>query len=310
MKKDIILRTLNLTKEYKGQKVLKGISLTIERGEIFGLIGENGAGKSTLMKNIAGSSQATKGEIVIMGVTTNRNSSHSRKQMGVMIEQPACYGDMTAADNLEIIRLAKRIGNKSVVGETLKIVGLDDGGSKKVSKFSLGMRQRLGLAMALIGSPKFLILDEPINGLDPKGIIDMRDLIRKLNRERGITFLISSHILTELHQVATRYGILHKGELIALHSAQEMERQCKPFIRIKHEDNVVEVVGFLKSKGITQIIAENNDITITDISDVPKELLSMLVKMNYRITEYYRQQETIEDYFVRLTQVSEGGNNV
>lgn len=310
MEKDIILRTLNLTKEYKGQKVLKGISLTIERGEIFGLIGENGAGKSTLMKIIAGSSQATKGEIVIMGATTNRHSSHSRKQMGVMIEQPACYGDMTAADNLEIIRLAKRIGNKSVVGETLKIVGLDDVGSKKVSKFSLGMRQRLGLAMALIGSPKFLILDEPINGLDPKGIIDMRDLIRKLNRERGITFLISSHILTELHQVATRYGILHKGELIALHSAQEMERQCKPFIRIKHEDNVVEVVSFLKSKGITQIIAENNDITITDISDVPKELLSMLVKMNYRITEYYRQQETIEDYFVRLTQVSEGGNNV
>ncbi|WP_019639512.1 ABC transporter ATP-binding protein [Paenibacillus fonticola] len=310
MEKDIILRTLNLTKEYKGQKVLKGISLTIERGEIFGLIGENGAGKSTLMKIIAGSSQATKGEIVIMGATTNRHSSHSRKQMGVMIEQPACYGDMTAADNLEIIRLAKRIGNKSVVGETLKIVGLDDVGSKKVSKFSLGMRQRLGLAMALIGSPKFLILDEPINGLDPKGIIDMRDLIRKLNRERGITFLISSHILTELHQVATRYGILHKGELIALHSAQEMERQCEPFIRIKHEDNVVEVVGFLKSKGITQIIAENNDITITDISDVPKELLSMLVKMNYRITEYYRQQETIEDYFVRLTQVSEGGNNV
>ncbi|MNJ50823.1 putative ABC transporter ATP-binding protein YxlF [compost metagenome] len=310
MEKDIILRTLNLTKEYKGQKVLKGISLTIERGEIFGLIGENGAGKSTLMKIIAGSSQATKGEVIIMGATGNRHSSHSRKQMGVMIEQPACYGDMTAADNLEIIRLAKRIGNKSVVGETLKIVGLDDVGSKKVSKFSLGMRQRLGLAMALIGSPKFLILDEPINGLDPKGIIDMRDLIRKLNRERGITFLISSHILTELHQVATRYGILHKGELIALHSAQEMERQCKPFIRIKHEDNVVEVVSFLKSKGITQIIAENNDITITDISDVPKELLSMLVKMNYRITEYYRQQETIEDYFVRLTQVSEGGNNV
>ncbi|MNZ73767.1 putative ABC transporter ATP-binding protein YxlF [compost metagenome] len=230
--------------------------------------------------------------------------------MGVMIEQPACYGDMTAADNLELIRLAKKISNRSIVAETLKIVGLHDVGSKKVSKFSLGMRQRLGLAMALIGSPKFLILDEPINGLDPKGIIDMRDLIRRLNQERGITFLISSHILTELHQVATRYGIMHKGKLIALHSAQEMELQCKSFIRIKHEDHVMEIVEFLKNKGLTEITTENDEITITDISDVPKDLLSTLVKMNYRITEYYRQQETIEDYFVRLTQNAAGGNHV
>ncbi|AZK46518.1 ATP-binding cassette domain-containing protein [Paenibacillus lentus] len=309
MDKDIILRTLNLTKDYNGQKVLKEISLTIEKGEIFGLIGENGAGKSTLMRIIAGSSRATTGEMVIMGATQNRHS-HSRKQMGVMIEQPSCYGDMTAADNLEIIRLAKKIDNKSVVGETLKIVGLDDVGSKRVRKFSLGMRQRLGLAMALISSPKFLILDEPINGLDPKGIIDMRDLIRKLNRERGITFLISSHILTELHQVATRYGIMHQGKLIALHSAEEMERQCKPFIKIKHEDNMLEIVDFLKSKGLTQVTVENDEITISDISNVPKELLSMLVRMNYQITEYYRQQESIEDYFVRLTQDAAGGNNV
>lgn len=306
MGQDIILKVLNVTKEYKGQTVLNDISLTIHRGEIFGLIGENGAGKTTLMKIIAGSSRATEGKIAILG--ENQNTQNSRKEMGVMIEHPACYGDMSAIDNLEIIRLAKKIPDKSLVQETLKIVGLDDVRSKKVNKFSLGMRQRLGLAMALIGSPQFLILDEPINGLDPNGIIDMRNLIKKLNQDRGITFLISSHILTELHLVATRYGILHKGSLIALHSAQEMEHQCRPSIKIKHDENVGDVVSFLRDKGVTQISLEGNDIIIRDTANVPKELLSMLVKTNYRITEYFYQQETLEDYFVRLTREQFGGS--
>lgn len=299
-----IFRADQLSKLYKDCRALNNVSFSIEKGDVFGLIGENGAGKTTLMKIIAGCTNASSGRIAIMG-NTDGQMHKARKNMGVIIENPAYYGDMNGAENLEIIRLARGISDKSVVNTTLDTVGLREVKLRKVSKYSLGMRQRLGLAMTLIGAPQFLILDEPTNGLDPNGIIDMRNLLVRLNQEYGITLLISSHILTELNQVATRYGILHKGELIALHTARELQDQCQTHIIILHEDNPENIAEFLSHHNVTDISISSNVIKLADTGNLPHGLLSKLINEKFNIIEFYSQQETLEEYFVRLTKGKE-----
>ena len=304
MKSDIVFEAENLLKKYKDCIALNQVSLSIKKGDVFGLIGENGAGKTTLMKIIAGSIKASNGKISIMGVS-NRYIQNMRKEMGVIIESPAYYGDMTGYENMEYVRLAKNIQDKSSVEDILKMVDLYDVRFRKVSKYSLGMRQRLGIGMALIGNPQFLILDEPTNGLDPNGIVDIRNLIGRLNKEQGITILISSHILTELNQVSTRYGILHKGNLLAQHTAQELQEKCKKVVVIVHEDNPSNILCFLKSYDIMADSINQNTIHFDYIDNLPHNFLSLLFDEKLKIMEYYIKQETLEDYFLRLTKRGE-----
>lgn len=298
--KNTILNVDNITKKYKNFLALDHVSITIEQGEIFGLIGENGAGKTTLMRIIAGCSKATQGNIILMG-KTGRDLQQSRKHMGVIIEEPAYYGDMNAFENLEIIRLAKGISDKRIVPRMLETVGLQEFAKREVGKFSLGMRQRLGLAIALIGSPEILILDEPTNGLDPNGIVDIRNMILRLNKERSITFLISSHILTELHQVAAKYAILHKGRLIAQYTEKEMERQCNRVHMIKHSGSTSNILSFINRFHIEVISSDEHTISFTAKQGVPSTFLQMLTDFDSSIMEYHSQQETPEEYFLRVT---------
>lgn len=298
-----VLQVENLTKSYQNASVVDDVTFEIQKGEIFGLIGENGAGKTTLMRMIAGSSNPTKGQIVLFGKTAN-NLEQSRKNMGVLIENPACYSDMSAFEHLEIIRLAKDIPDKSVVLKALEMVGLSDVRNRRVGKFSFGMRQRLGIAMALIGSPKFLVLDEPINGLDPNGIIDIRNIILRLKKEYGITFFISSHILTELHQVATNYAILHKGKLIAQHTAKELEEQCESSYIIKYQGNVNELKSFLREYQVKIVADENGELVFKSMEEIPDNFLQILMQQKYNnlsISDYRKERESLEQYFVRVT---------
>lgn len=221
---ETILRTNHITKRYGHQAVVNNLSMTIHRGDIYGFIGKNGAGKTTLIRMITGLAKPSDGNILLFG---SPQLLDGRSKIGTVIESPALYPGMTARQNLIAQCKLQGIADLSQADEILQLVGLDDTGRKKAKNFSLGMRQRLAIAIALIGNPEFLILDEPTNGLDPEGIKEIRELIVKLNKERKITVLISSHILGELSKFATRYGIIHHGQLIDEFSEQELWERCK-----------------------------------------------------------------------------------
>ncbi len=227
---EVILKTTNLTKQYGKVKAVDQVSLAIERGEIFGFIGENGAGKTTFMRMVCGLIYPTGGSLELFGVSSAKELAQMRKKMGALIEHPAVYPNMSALQNLEIQRryLDMDFGKepKKALEELLELVGLQDAIHKKAGKFSLGMRQRLGIAIALVGNPEFLILDEPTIGLDPIGVMELRELVLKLNKERHITILFSSHNLAEMAQIATCYGFLHKGKLLETITAEEVRKIC------------------------------------------------------------------------------------
>lgn len=222
----VICQTNALTKRYKNEFALKGVSLTVHKGDIYGLIGENGAGKTTLIKLLAGLISPTSGSIQLLEADTPQKLNQVQTNIGYMIETPAVFPDMTAEQNLEVRRLQKGIKDKKCVAETLALVNLSNN-SKKVSNYSLGMKQRLALALALLGQPELLILDEPVNGLDPTGIVALRELLMKLNKENMVTIIISSHILGELHKLATCYGFIHAGSLIEQISASELDKKTQ-----------------------------------------------------------------------------------
>ncbi len=228
-----ILRTNQLSKKYNHDFAIQNINVNVKKGEIYGLIGQNGAGKSTLLRLVTGLAFPTNGSIDLFGNDNPLTISEGQKRMGAIIETPALFPNMNAFENLEVHRLQKGIPGKDCIINTLELVGLRDTGKKKVKNFSLGMKQRLGLGIALLSDPEFLILDEPTNGLDPMGIVEFRELIRKLNREKGLTVIISSHILNELHQLATFFGIIHEGKLLEELSAKELDEKCRQHLRIK-----------------------------------------------------------------------------
>lgn len=233
---DIVLKTNRLTKVYGKQTVNEDISITIKKGEIYGLVGQNGAGKTTLIRMITGLIYESRGSVELFGKSSSKELNKARSMVGSLIETPAFYGDMTAKENLEISRLVRNIAGEKCIDEVLKLVGLDSVGKKKVKNFSLGMKQRLGIANALLGNPRLLILDEPINGLDPMGIVEIRELLKKVNREKDVTILISSHILSELSEIATCYGFIDKGKLIQEISSKDLEEKCKQYIEMKVDD--------------------------------------------------------------------------
>lgn len=220
--------------------------MSVMQGDIYGFIGENGAGKTTMIRLLTGLAEPTTGKIALFG-ESNKKLAKQRERIGCIIESPSLYLDMTAYENLEVQRLQRGIPGKGCIDNALALVGLKDTGKKKAKDFSLGMRQRLALAIALLGNPEFLVLDEPINGLDPTGIIELRNLLKRLNKERGITILISSHILTELHQLANRYGILHEGKLLQEITATELDKRCKKHLLLQVND-VAAASVLLESK--------------------------------------------------------------
>ncbi|WP_330374628.1 ABC transporter ATP-binding protein [Paraclostridium sordellii] len=268
-------------------------------------MGENGAGKTTLTRLITGLIYQTNGEIELFEETEASKLSKQRRRIGCIIESPVLYEDMTAKQNLEIIRVQRGIPGKGCIDEVLNLVNLPDTKSKKIKNFSLGMKQRLALAIALLGDPEFLILDEPINGLDPIGIIEFRELIKKLNREKKITILISSHILSELHQLATYYGIIHKGKLIEEISVEELNERCKKHINLEVDDSAkasIILENNLKIKNFS--VLPNNVIKIYDYLDRVKLISNELVSNGVGIERINTQGDGLEEYFTRLI----GGN--
>ena len=237
---EYVLETNAVTKRYRSFTALNGLTMRIPKGAIYGFVGRNGAGKTTLIRLICSLQEPTDGSYTLYGVkNTEPGIIRSRRRMGAVVESPAIYPDMTARENLRQQYRVLGLPSDDGIDELLCLVGLGDTGKKRTKNFSLGMRQRLGIAIALAGSPDFLVLDEPVNGLDPQGIIEMRELILKLNREHGITVLISSHILDELSRLATHYGFIDGGRMVKEMSAEELEAHCRKCMRMEVSDTKV-----------------------------------------------------------------------
>ena len=294
-----ICETKNLSKKYKDFYALKNVNLTIPKGEIYGLVGENGAGKTTLIRLLTGLNFKSEGEIILFG--HKDNLQHERSKIGCTIEMPALYKDMTASQNLEVQRIQRGIPNKKCITDTLELIGLSNAGKKRVANFSLGMKQRLALGVALLGEPEFLILDEPVNGLDPTGIIELRELLKKLVKEREVTILISSHILSELHQLATCYGFLHKGELLKQISTEELNEECKRHICLR-TDNIQKTTLLLEQKGNINnySVYPDNSIRIYECLDNVRMISKLLSSNGVIIDEISVQGVNLETYFENL----------
>lgn len=296
---DYILTTNALSKSYKDFKALNGLSMNVPKGAIYGFVGKNGAGKTTLIRLICGLQEPTSGEYTLYGrKNTDKEVVKSRRRMGAVVETPSIYLDMTAEDNLK--QQYRVLGLPSFEGlhDILKLVGLENTGKKKAKNFSLGMRQRLGIAIALVGNPDFLILDEPVNGLDPQGIIEIRELILKLNREEQITILISSHILDELSKVSTHYGFIDNGCMIKEMSAAELEAACRKCVHIEVSD-IKALARLLDRMKVEYKILSD---TTADIYAKVKvsQLTQELMKENCEVYTMQEHDESLESYYISL----------
>ena len=296
---EYILETENINKKYGQFNALNNLNMHIPKGAIYGLIGKNGAGKTTLIRIICGLQKVTSGKYTIYGISDNsRKIVEARKRLGGIVETPSICLDMTAEDNLK--EQYKIIGLPSYdnLEEILKLVKLNDTGKKTAKHFSLGMKQRLGLAIALVGNPDLLILDEPINGLDPEGIIGIRELILRLNKEKGITFLISSHYLDELSKIATFYGIIDKGRIIKEIDKNELEQNFRKRTQITIT-NLKECVKYLEEKRLSYKVISDNTIDIYEKINV-SELVIELSKRNCTVNDYQEKGESLENYYLNL----------
>lgn len=296
---EYVLETNAVTKRYRGFTALNGLTMRIPKGAIYGFVGRNGAGKTTLIRLICGLQEPTDGSYTLYGAkNTDTEIYRCRRRMGAVVESPAIYPDMTARENIRQQYRVLGLPSDDGIDELLHIVGLGDTGKKKAKNFSLGMRQRLGIAISLSGNPDFLVLDEPTNGLDPQGIIEMRELILKLNREHGITVLISSHILDELSRLATHYGFIDGGHMVKEMSAQELETHCRKCVRIEVSDTkaLARVLDGMKAE--YRII----DDTHADIyAEIPvTELVSELAKENCTVKNLTEQDESLESFYMNL----------
>ncbi|MBR0423036.1 MAG: ABC transporter ATP-binding protein [Clostridia bacterium] len=295
--KECVLKTINLTKTYAYKNVVDHVNITINKGDIYGFIGKNGAGKTTVMKMISGFLKPNSGNIELFG---SENLLKGCKKIGTIIENPVFYPYMNARQNIECQCILKGVKEKSVVDELLELVGLKNAGRKKAKNFSLGMKQRLAIAIALVGDPEFLILDEPMNGLDPEGIKEIRDLILKLNNEVGVTVFISSHILGELSKMATKYGVINEGKLVAEFNADDLSKKVKPCIKLV-VDNSEKAVEVIKGKfGEIDIKSDDNTVYIYENIDNFLELNSLLSEAEITVSSFTKEQGDYENYFLSL----------
>ena len=296
---EYVLETNALCKRYRDFTALNGLDMRIPKGSIYGFVGRNGAGKTTLIRLICGLQEPTSGGFTLYGVkNTDAKIGRCRRRMGAVVESPAIYPDMTAEENIRQQYLVLGITPMDGVQALLRLVGLGDTGKKKARNFSLGMRQRLGIAVALAGSPDLLVLDEPVNGLDPQGIIEMRELILTLNREHGITVLISSHILDELSRLATHYGFIDDGRMVREMSAEELEARCRKCVRIEVSD----------TRALARVLDKMHaEYRITDDShaeiyaELPiTALVTALAEEACTVTSIREQDESLESFYMNL----------
>lgn len=296
---DYVLQTNALCKTYKNFKALNGIAMHVPKGAIYGFVGKNGAGKTTLIRLICGLQEPSSGEYTLYGrKNTDKDIVESQRRMGAVVETPSVYLDMTAEDNLK--QQFRILGLPSFEGlhGILQLVGLENTGKKKAKNFSLGMRQRLGIAIALAGDPDFLVLDEPANGLDPQGIIEIRELILKLNREQQITVLISSHILDELSKLATHYGFIDNGCLVKELSADELEAACRKCVRMEVSDTKA-LARVLDGMGIDYKITADQTVDVYAKVNISR-LTVALAKENCELIAVQERDESLESYYVSL----------
>lgn len=302
-----VLQTHNLTKRYKNVAAVNNVCVTVEKGDIFGLIGQNGAGKSTFMKMVTSMTQPDSGTITLFRQSAPTKITQARTRMGAMIETPQLFNHLTAEQNLNYYRIQRGIVERDRIATVLKIVNLTDTGDKKFKNFSLGMKQRLGLAVAMLSYPDFLIFDEPTNGLDPTGIIEMRDIIKRLNNE-GITILISSHILAELAQVANKYAIIHQGQLIKTLTQAQLNDECKRALTITLDDVAKTAVIIETKLGIRDYKQiSDTEIRVNDYLDDPTELNVKLVQEGVRVASISEVGDSLEDYYMNMIKNAERG---
>ena len=296
---EYVLETHNLEKRYKEFKAIHHLNMHIKKGSIYGLIGKNGAGKTTLIRLICGLQKPTSGSYTIYGISNkSQKIREARKRIGAIIETPSIYLDMTAEDNLKVQYQIIGLPKMDDLKEILALVGLSKTGEKKAKNFSLGMKQRLGIAVAIVGDPDFLILDEPINGLDPQGIVEMREIILKLNREYGITVLISSHILDELSRLATYFGFIDNGRMVKEISASELEAACRKCMHLVVSD-VKALSKVLDEIGMDYTILSDTEADVFGKINITK-LVSKLSAENCEVLSMQERDENLENYYINL----------
>ena len=300
MSKEILLQTTGLTKRFGHHKAADNVDIHVKRGAIYGFIGRNGAGKTTCLKMISGLMTPTSGEIELFGYK-GKDIEQVRSRVGCLIEAPGIYGNMTAYQNMKLKCQVFGIKKDSYINEILENVGLADVGNKKTKHFSLGMKQRLGIGLALVGEPDLLVLDEPINGLDPQGIVEVRDIIQRLCDERNMTIIISSHILEELSKIATDYGIIHNGTLLQELSREELMKQCRERIEIDMDDPK-EAVPVLDNMGIHNYqVVDKNCIQIFERLNDSATINMELAKAGLMVRSIAVNSEKLESYYLKLT---------
>ena len=292
---DYVLETKSLLKSYRHVEALSGVDMHVPKDSIYGLVGRNGAGKTTLMRVVAGMQKENGGTYLLFGVDKNsREIKKERKRVGAMIESPAIFHDLSAEDNLKMQYRILGLPSFDTIPEILSTVGLENTGNKKAGSFSFGMKQRLGIAMAIAGNPDLLILDEPINGLDPEAIVEMRELILRLNREMNMTIIVSSHILDELAKVATYYGFIDSGRMVKEVSAVDMEKECRKALRIKVESREKAAIA-LTSLGNDYSVIDDNTLDVFGDIGI-KEVLDVLSGAGIKDIE--KRNENLEGYFI------------
>lgn len=305
IKMEYCLEAKSLCKRYGHFKALNGLSMRVPRGAIYGFVGKNGAGKTTLLRVICGLQKPDGGEYSLFGTGSESADIYKvRRRMGGVVETPSIYADMTAEENLQMQYRLLGLPSFEGIGELLQLVGLSDTGKKKARNFSLGMRQRLGIAVALCGNPDFLVLDEPVNGLDPQGIVEIRELILRLNREYGITVLISSHILDELSRLATHYGFIDSGSIVKEISAEELNAACRKCVRLMVNDTraLCCVLDRLK---LEYNILSDSEADIYGETNISK-LISALAEEECEVLSLHEHDESLENYYINLVG---GGKN-
>lgn len=292
---DYVVKTENLTKKFGNKIAVNAVSMNIERGDIYGFIGKNGAGKTTTMKLLLGTSLPNGGKIELFG---SGELNKQRARIGSLIESPGLYKNCTAYENMKRFSILNG-GSDSEIKHILDFVGLGEVGNKKVKAYSLGMKQRLGIAIALLGDPELLVLDEPINGLDPAGIKEVRDLILRLNKEKQITVLVSSHLLDELSKIVTKYGIINHGFLVEEITAEELNFRCRKYLSVGVDDAQKAVTVIKEIMPDATVEQDDKSVKVfTEPSD-RAELLERLVKAGVRVNEFYDKQGGFEDYFIK-----------
>lgn len=293
------VRVTDLTKTYGKATVLSHVSLSLERGKIYGIIGQNGAGKTTLINHINGLVFPDEGEIELFGSSTKAELVEARKRVGTVCGHAGLHDNYSAADNIRLNMKLRGIDDAGLIEQTMANVGLSGVGNKKFKNYSLGMKQRLSIGCAMLSGPELLLLDEPINGLDPVGIVEIRNLLKRLNQRYGVTMLVSSHILTELHELATDYIIIDGGRIIDCLSSDELESKCGRRLIIKTND-VQKVLSILSTQlGIRDVYVNNGVVVVSQVEN-SEDIAWRLYNERVFVSEYHVEEESLEQYFIRM----------